>query len=210
MSKFKTSWLAILGLILSIAPIVGAYVLINVYIEVIPPNHAMIDTVLLTVAGIFICLIVLAGTRLNDSVNKGAQVAAAGLFIGGSLFVLFGITFPGFVAMEYRARESDVKSAAHFLQTAVEDYKKKPERKGLKPGSPAELSGVVADFLPENVREKENPFDKRQRYGAGGIVFGSPGAKGQIGYIVTDPGKPYQIIALGRVGTPILTLQEEP
>jgi hypothetical protein len=207
MSKFKTSWLAILGLTLIFAPIVGSFVLV---INGFPLKRAMIGTVLLSVAGIIICLFALAGTRLNDSVNKGAQVAELGLIIGGSLFVLYCITFPGFVAMECRARESDVKSAAHFLQTAVEDYKKKPERKGLKPRSPAELSGVVADFLSENIREKENPFDKRQRYGAGGIVFGSPGGKGQIGYYFTDQNKPYQIVALGRDGTPILTLQEEP
>jgi len=115
-----------------------------------------------------------------------------------------------YVSMQNRAKEHDVKVTAHSLQKAVEDYKKTPERRGLKPGISTELGNVVADFLPENVQKKVNPFDKRQRYGAGGIVFGSPGGKGQIGYIFTDPGKPYQIVALGRVGTPILTLQEEP
>ena len=115
-----------------------------------------------------------------------------------------------YVSMMNRAKESDVKVAAHGLQTAVEDYKKTPERKGQKPENSVELGYVVADFLPEKVLMKVNPFNKDQRYGAGGIVFGSPGGPGQIGYIFTGPNKHYQIVALGRVGTPIHTLQEDP
>jgi len=207
MSKFKTSWLAIPGLILSFAPIVGAFVLI---IEVLPPVPTNIATVWITIVGIAVCLIALAGSRLGVFVNKGAQVASLGLVIGLFLFVAYGIPIQGYIAMRYRARESDVKVVAHSLQTAVEDYKKTPGSNGLKPGNPVELGYVVADFLPENVQKKVNPFNKDQRYGAGGIVFGSLGGKGQIGYIFTDPGKPYRIVALGRDGTPILTLQEEP
>jgi hypothetical protein len=207
MSKFKTSWLAIPGLILSFAPIVGAFVLI---IEVLPPVPTNIATVWITIVGIAVCLIALAGSRLGVFVNKGAQVASLGLVIGLFLFVAYGIPIQGYIAMRYRARESDVKSAAHCLQIAVEDYKKNPGKNGLKPGSPVELSDVVTGFLPENVQKKVNPFEKEQRYGAGGIIFGSPVGKGQIGYIFTNPNKPYQIVALGRVGTPILTLQEEP
>jgi hypothetical protein len=207
MNKFKTSWLAILGLILSFAPIVGAFVII---FEVFPPDRASTVTVLITIVGIVICLIALAGSRLGDFVNKGAQVATLGLVIGLFLFVAYGITIPGYIAMRYRARDYDVKVVAHSLQTAVEDYKKTPGRNGQKPENSVELGYVVADFLPENVLMKVNPFNKDQRYGAGVIVFGSPGGKGQIGYILTDPNKPYQIVALGRYGTPILTLQEEP
>lgn len=207
MSKFKTSWLAIPGLILCFAPIGGAFIIIT---EALPPVPTNIATVWITIVGIAVCLIALAGSRLGFFVNKGAQVASLGLVIGLFLFVAYGIPIQGYIAMRYRARESDVKSAAHSLQIAVEDYKNNPGKNGLKPGSSVELSDAVAGFLPEYVREKENPFDKRQRYGAGGIVFGSPGGKGQIGYIVTDPDKPYQIVALGRAGTPILTLQEEP
>ena len=106
--------------------------------------------------------------------------------------------------------ESDVRSTANTLQTAVEDYKNDPEHRGLKPATAAELTAVVQSGLPKDVQNKKNPFNSAQDYGTvgSGIVFGLPSSPGQVGYVFTDEREPYKIIALGKDGGPILTLTE--
>jgi len=123
------------------------------------------------------------------------------------LMVLAAIAIPNFLSSVIRAQEAEVKSVAHALQLAVEDYKALPGHVGIKPRSYDIEAFVVPCLLPHNVYNKVNPFNRPMTYGAGEqIVGGIPGTAGQVGY--ADNGtNPYSIIAMGK-NQYILTLIE--
>jgi prepilin-type N-terminal cleavage/methylation domain-containing protein len=125
------------------------------------------------------------------------------------LAVLVAIAIPQYIPLQKLARESEVKTAAHALQMAVEDYKTAPTWMGLKPSTAGELSIVLTSFLPVNIGMKRNPFNSAEYYCNGGIVFGVPAAVGRIGYQFSAQVMPYNISANGGdTGIIILTLVE--
>jgi len=123
--------------------------------------------------------------------------------------ILAAIAIPNFIRMQKRAKESDVKSVAHTLQLAVEDYKTSPGQEGLKPMTLPELQLVQTTYLPYNVQMKKNPFNQAVTYGTGGIDLGVPSGLGQVGYQVSTMEMQYTIAAIGgEAGLRILTLLE--
>jgi len=125
------------------------------------------------------------------------------------LAVLAAIAIPNYLRSEKRARESEVKSVAHALQMAVEDYKTTPAWLGLKPATAGELVLVITSYLPGTVGMKRNPFNLAETYGNSGIVFGAPAAVGRVGYQFSAQVMPYTISANGGdTGIIILTLVE--
>ena len=121
--------------------------------------------------------------------------------------ILAAIAIPNFIRMQNRAKEADVKSVAHTVQLAIEDYKTSPGQEGIKPT----LVGQFLTYLPTNVLSKKNPFSLvGALYGAGEILLNSPAAEGRVGYTVNGT-FPYFIEAQGKNSpavTFILTLQE--
>ncbi len=127
------------------------------------------------------------------------------------LAVLVAIAIPQFIPLQKRARESEVKSVAHAVQMAVEDYKVTPGQEGLKPATASELNLVATSYLPIVVQIKRNPFNQTQTYGwaGGGLVFGPPANIGQVGYQYSYQAMPYTISAEGGDnGIVVLTLVE--
>ena len=118
------------------------------------------------------------------------------------LAVLAAIAIPNFTRMQIRAMESEVKSVAHMVQVAVEDYKSAPGNEGIKPANIYQF----ATFLPTNISSKRNPFFPAETYGSGALVNGYPAAYGRVGYI-NGGQTPYTIAAMGK-GELILTLVE--
>ena len=123
------------------------------------------------------------------------------------LAVLVAIAIPQYMPLQKRARESEVKSVAHTLQVAVEDYKCTPGWEGLKPAMASELAHID---LPYTVQTKRNPFNPTQNYIVGsGVVFGFSGNVGQVGYQFTGQTMPYTVTCWGGdAGVIILTLVE--
>ncbi len=125
------------------------------------------------------------------------------------LAVLAAIAIPNFTRSQKRAKESEVKSVAHALQMAVEDYKTVPTWVGMKPSIAGELMNVMVCYLPNNVYIKVNPFNPIEYYGMGGIGWGSPIGLGRVGYSYMSQTIPYTIQAMGGTqGVIILTLVE--
>lgn len=127
------------------------------------------------------------------------------------LAVLAAIAIPNYIRELKRARESEVKSVAHAVQMAVEDYKTAPGWLGLKPSLASELNIVATSYLPNAVQIKKNPFNQAETYGilGAGLVFGVPGGVGKVGYMFTSQVTAYTILANGGdSGILILTLVE--
>jgi prepilin-type N-terminal cleavage/methylation domain-containing protein len=125
------------------------------------------------------------------------------------LAVLAAIAIPNYLRSEKRARESEVKSVAHALQMAVEDYKTSPGQEGLKPTGAQLMAIVVPCYLPSNVQSKRNPFNVLgETYATGGIVGGPPNGYGRVGYQMVDQVTQYTISAIGGDLVTILTLLE--
>jgi prepilin-type N-terminal cleavage/methylation domain-containing protein len=124
--------------------------------------------------------------------------------------ILAAIAIPNFIRMQKRAKEADVKSVAHTLQLAIEDYKTSPGQEGLKPSIAAELTLVKTTYLPINVQLKRNPFNQLLQYGIGGIEWApAPTGIGQVSYGYISQVLPYTIEGMGGdVGVIILTLLE--
>jgi len=125
--------------------------------------------------------------------------------------ILAAIAIPNFIRMQKRAKEADVKSVAHTLQLAVEDYKTSPGQEGLKPSNGVELILVQTTYLPINVQLKRNPFQQLQTYGTTGIIFAAaPAGPGEVSYGYISQVLPYTIFGAGGDGAAaiILTLLE--
>jgi len=131
------------------------------------------------------------------------------LMVSVILAILATIAIPNFTRMQLKAKESEVKSACHMIQMAVEDYKTTPGQEGIKPSICAELTNVQTSYLPTTVSTKRNPFNMTQTYGQSALVFGAPNGIGVVGYQYSAQTIPYTISCMG--GTPgviILTLIE--
>jgi prepilin-type N-terminal cleavage/methylation domain-containing protein len=124
------------------------------------------------------------------------------------LAVLAAIAIPNFTRSLLRAQESEVKSVAHSLQMAVEDYKATPGWEGLKPSTWGELTVVATCYLPVSVQTKRNPFNPTETYGIVGSGLQGHGP-GNVDYCYSAQTSQYTILALGGDSTiTILTLIE--
>jgi len=129
------------------------------------------------------------------------------------LAVLAAIAIPNFTRMQIRAKESEVKSVAHALQMAVEDYKAMPGHEGNKPIVSDIFTYVVPCLLPVNVQNKANPFSPaRITYSAGEIEAAAapfnPTIQGRVSYGFENAASAYEIRASGNMNYLILTLIE--
>jgi len=165
--------------------------------------------------GILLGMPALRGIKKSNGELSGKGLAIGGIVVAclQILFVCSAIMSPSFIHRrqdEVIKMESNVKFTTKTFQLAIEDYKKDPKQKGLKPADAAELTVVVQSYLPASIKNEKNPFDPAQDYGSvgSGIVFGPPSSPGQIGYVFRDQREPYRIEALGKDGRPILTLDE--
>ena len=169
---------------------------------------------LLNILGILMGIRSLREIKKSHGALYGKWLGIGGIVIGSLGVLCYCVCMgPSIIHMrheETRTMESDVRSTANTLQTALEAYKNDPTHQGLKPATVAELTAVVQSCLPKDVQNKKNPFNSAQDYGTvgSGVVFGLPSSPGQIGYVFTDEREPYKIIALGKDRGPILTLTE--
>jgi prepilin-type N-terminal cleavage/methylation domain-containing protein len=119
------------------------------------------------------------------------------------LVVIAAIAIPNFTRAQRRAKEAEVKSVAHVLQAAVEDYKTSPTWTGMKPTTAGELAGVLMCYMPGGV--PKNPFNPSGTF----IRGGPPQGVGEIGYQYSSQTLPYTISCMGGTyGDFILTLVE--
>jgi len=119
------------------------------------------------------------------------------------LAVLAAIAIPSFTRSQVRMKESEVKTAAHALQMAVEDYK--AHYGWEKPDNAAPLVWVCQNWLPLYIRIKGNPFNTTSPF----IRGGPPQYIGEIGYEFSTRNDPYTITCMGGTqGVIILTLVE--
>jgi type IV pilus assembly protein PilA len=114
--------------------------------------------------------------------------------------VLAAIAIPNFISMQARAKEASVKSNAHTVQLAAEDFS--VQNNGVYATdkvTPALPSGQkLADLFPTNMK---NPFGS-----ANVVVDGAAAADGEIGYDTTGKtGLGYTIDGRGQ-GQVLITL----
>ena len=184
---------------------------------------ALLSLVLSFIPYVGIALGILLGMPALRAIKKSnGGLTGRGLAIGGIVVACLQILFVCLATMapnlffqsriKPRTLELEVKSVAHTLQLAIDDYKIDPKHKGLKPATAEELAVVVQSYLPANIKNGKNPFDTTQNYGTvgSGFIFGPPSSPGQVGYVFSDQREPYKVIALGRNGFTILTLEEKP
>jgi len=121
--------------------------------------------------------------------------------------ILAAIAIPNFLRMQTRAKESDVKSVAHAILLAVEEYKTYTLWATLKPQNVTELQN--GGGISTAVQTKHNPFNPAFTYRDGqALVNGVPGLDGEVGYAFFDQTTPYTIYARGS-GQIVLTLSGE-
>jgi prepilin-type N-terminal cleavage/methylation domain-containing protein len=125
------------------------------------------------------------------------------LMVSVILAILAAIAIPNFTRMQIRAKESEVKTVAHMVQVAVEDFKTTPGQEGLKPVTVASFR----TYLPAAVLSKRNPFNQAETYGGGALMDGHANGSGRVGYSYMNQATPYVINAMGN-WTEILTLVE--
>ena len=129
------------------------------------------------------------------------------MFVVVILGILSAIALPAFYKMRERAREASVKSNAHTVQLAAEDFATQnagtyavDDTSTLPNGDT--ILDLVPTLMPSGVY---NPFDRTD---ATPIIWDGPAdAEGRVGYDGSlEPGVRYQIDCQGAEGVVILTL----
>jgi prepilin-type N-terminal cleavage/methylation domain-containing protein len=129
------------------------------------------------------------------------------MFVVVILGILSAIALPAFYKMRERAREASVKSNAHIVQLAAEDFA--TQNAGIyavDDTSTLPNGDTILDLVPTLVPSGVfNPFDQSD---ATPIIWDGPAdAEGRIGYDTSsEPGVRYQIDCQGSEGVVILTL----
>jgi prepilin-type N-terminal cleavage/methylation domain-containing protein len=115
--------------------------------------------------------------------------------------ILAALAIPNFVHMRSRAKEAGVKSNAHTLQLAAEDFAAQNSGTYAADFSETLASGdQLLDLLPVPL---ENPFDAA----ANAAADAPPDEDGEVGYDTTGlVGIGYTIQGVGRSLTPVITL----
>jgi len=125
------------------------------------------------------------------------------IFVVVIIGILAAIAYPAFYMMRERAKEASVKSNAHIVQLAAEDFAVQNAGVYATDDTTALPTGdTLPDLVPTGMF---NPFDRTD---AGPIVWDGPAdAEGRVGYDSSaDPGTAYAIDGQGADGIVILTL----
>ena len=124
--------------------------------------------------------------------------------------ILAAIAIPNFISMQARAKEASVKSNAHTVQLAAEDFAVQNNGVYATDDTTALPStDTISDLLPDpdgdGTPNLINPFDNTD---ATPVIWnGVASAEGRVGYDTTaDPGTTYTIDAQGRGGQVVITL----
>jgi len=123
--------------------------------------------------------------------------------------ILAAIAIPNFISMQARAKEASVKSNAHTVQLAAEDFAVQNNGVYATDDTTALPSGdVISDLLPDpdgdGTPNLVNPFDSADN---SVLWTGAATLDGEVGYDTTaDPGVQYTIDAMGRNATVVITL----
>jgi hypothetical protein len=191
MNIFRTRWMPILGLILSLTPIWGYFV---VSYELIPFGLSNIFILMTTLVGIIVSVLALPGSHSSDRRTFSGRIAWIGMVIGTFAFVSSAIFYPSAIAMRNRERNSQVKHIIHGLQGCISEYKQ--THQGFPPQSIMDLEPTIPGSL-----KIQNPYKPHQRYmtASGGLIDGIPNKYGIIGYIAPATlNEPYKFIYLER------------
>ncbi len=189
LSDRKISRLAILSFIMSLTPFVSATLAMGGVIS-IPWSFYL--AAFGVAVGILLGIIFLV--RLGESREKtsGKVLAIASIPIGFILLLVWTLIVPGFIRIQGRTKEGEVKKIAHHVQDCIEDFKS--GHGGKRPSSVR----VMEDLLStEYVKAGRNPFNSKQTYTikSGGLLDGDPVQSGVIGYITPqDSSEPYRIV----------------
>jgi len=115
--------------------------------------------------------------------------------------VLAAIAIANFLSMQTRAKEAGVKSNAHTLQLAAEDFAAQNDGTYATDFSTVLPSGnTIPDIIPG---APSNPFDPA------GVAFldAAPANDGEVGYDTAGlVGFGYTVTGLGRNGSTVITL----
>lgn len=116
--------------------------------------------------------------------------------------ILAAIAIPNFISMQSRAKEAGVKSNAHTVQLAAEDFAVQNDGVYATDNTTLLPDGatVLGDLLPGNIK---NPFS------AAGVpvVYAAPANDGEVGYDSTGlVGIGYTITGLGKNAVTVITL----
>ena len=123
--------------------------------------------------------------------------------------ILAVVAIPNFLSMQARAKEASVKSNAHTVQLAAEDFAVQNNGVYATDDTTALPSGdVISDLLPDpdgdGTPNLVNPFDSADN---SVLWTGAASLDGEVGYDTSaDPGVQYTIDAMGRNGTVVITL----
>jgi type IV pilus assembly protein PilA len=123
--------------------------------------------------------------------------------------ILAAIAIPNFISMQARAKEASVKSNAHTVQLAAEDFAVQNNGVYATDNTTALPSGdVIVDLLPDpdgdGTPNLINPFNS-----ADSAInwVGAATVDGEVGYDTTaDPGVQYTIDGMGRNAQVVITL----
>jgi hypothetical protein len=190
MNIFKTWWMPIIGLILSITPIWG-YIVVSY--ELIPSVLCNASILILTLMGIIVGFLTLIRSQPSDQRTIGGRITKIGFYIGIFAFVGYGIFIPSAIAMRNRERNHQVKHIINSLRGCIKEFKQ--THKGLPPQSIKDLEPTI----PDSLLRIQNPYKPHQKYtiGSRGLIDGIPNNFGIIGYIApTNPNEPYKFIFL--------------
>ena len=125
------------------------------------------------------------------------------MFVVVILSVLVAIAYPAFYRMRERAKEAAVKSNAHTVQLAAEDFAAQNSGAYALDDTTALPTGdTIADLVMPSV---SNPFDNTD---ATPVTWTGPAdAEGRVGYDSSvDPGSKYVIDGQGEGGIVLFTL----
>ena len=123
--------------------------------------------------------------------------------------ILAAIAIPNFISMQARAKEASVKSNAHTVQLAAEDFAVQNNGVYATDDTTALPStDVISDLLPDpdgdgtpNLVNPFNSADSAINWAGGATV------DGEVGYDTTaDPGVQYTIDGMGRNTQIVITL----
>ena len=123
--------------------------------------------------------------------------------------ILAAIAIPNFISMQARAKEASVKSNAHTIQLAAEDFA--VQNNGVyatDDTTPLPSLDTISDLLPDpdadGIPNLVNPFDSADN---AVLWTGAATLDGECGYDTTaDPGVQYTIDGMGRNLNVVITL----
>lgn len=115
--------------------------------------------------------------------------------------ILAAIAIPNFISMQARAKEAGVKSNAHTVQLAAEDFAVQndgvyaTDDTTLLPDGASTISDLLPDPDGDGVPNLNNPFDQT----VNAVNWAAAAAlEGEVGYVANGPGIGYTIDGLGR------------